>query len=160
MRKSMSSYLATRIETAPNIEVLFHSEVIELCGHSHLEEVCVRSNDSGQTHRLACAGLFVFVGAKPHTDWLPAAVALDEKGFVLTGPAIQAHEKWPLDRAPCELETTCPGVFATGDVRSGTTKRCAFAVGDGALAITCVHQYLSLDESVNRESAVRATANR
>lgn len=143
LRKSMSNYLAERIENSPGIEVLRHTEVCQLSGNSRLESVGIRNNRTGETAHVDCPGLFIFVGAKPHTEWLPESVTLDEKGFVLTGPAIQSHETWSLDRAPCELETTCPGVFAAGDVRSGTTKRCAFAVGDGALAITCVHQFLS-----------------
>ena len=87
--------------------------------------------------------LFLFVGAKPATDWLPESIARDDKGFVLTGSAAESSGRWPGTDAPCELETTMPGVFACGDVRTGTTKRCAFAVGDGALAVTCVHQFLA-----------------
>lgn len=143
LRKSMSDYLARRIEQAKSIEVLFETEISDMSGQHHLEEIGMRSKTIEEERTLDCSGVFVFVGAKPHTDWLPDSVALDSNGFVLTGPSIQNCEKWTLDRAPCELETTCPGVFAAGDVRSGTTKRCAFAAGDGALAITCVHQHLS-----------------
>jgi thioredoxin reductase (NADPH) len=143
LRKSMSSYLATRIENTPQIEILHHTEVDMLAGRLRLESVGIRNNQSGRTATIPCAAAFVFVGAKPHTEWLPASIALDDHGFVLTGPVAQHGVRWQFDRSPCELETTSPGVFASGDVRSGTTKRCAFAVGDGALAITCVHQYLS-----------------
>ncbi|QGJ70349.1 Response regulator receiver modulated FAD-dependent pyridine nucleotide-disulfide oxidoreductase [Planctomycetales bacterium 10988] len=142
LRKSMSSYLANRIEQTSNIEIKFHTEVDELLGTTRLEQVCLRHNQTGEQETMSASGCFIFVGAKPHTEWLPTSVALDERGYVLCGPSLQ-HDRWPLERPPCELETTCPGVFAAGDVRSGTTKRCAFAVGDGALAITCVHQYLS-----------------
>ncbi len=143
LRKSMSDYLARRVEQRDNIEVCFHSEVEQLTGGTRLENVGIRNKQSDLLQPVDCSGLFIFVGAKPHTDWLPDSVALDARGFVQTGPGIQNCEKWKLDRPPCELETTSPGVFAAGDVRSGTTKRCAFAAGDGALAITCVHQYLS-----------------
>ena len=143
LRKSMSDYLAKRIEQARNIEVNYHAELSQLHGDRRLENDVITNNQTDADQHVDCSGVFIFVGAKPHTDWLPASVALDARGFVLTGPSIQSCSKWPLERAPCELETTSPGVFAAGDVRSGTTKRCAFAVGDGALAISCVHQYLS-----------------
>lgn len=143
VRKSMSEYLARRIENHSDIEVRHFTEVRELDGNAKLERVTIGSNATGEREVVECSGLFIFVGAKPHTDWLPASVALDKNGFVQTGPSIQNCDMWLLDRIPCELETTCPGVFAAGDVRSGTTKRCAFAAGDGAMAITCVHQHLS-----------------
>lgn len=143
LRKSMSEYLARRIEQVEAIEVLFHTEITDMIGESRLQQVVLRNNQSEDNDTIDCGGIFIFVGAKPHTEWLPESVALDKNGFVLTGPSIQNCPEWTLDRMPCELETTCPGVFAAGDVRSGTTKRCAFATGDGALAITCVHQHLS-----------------
>ncbi|MEM9658394.1 MAG: FAD-dependent oxidoreductase [Planctomycetota bacterium] len=142
LRKSMSDYLASRIEKTANVEVLTYTEVDGLRGEPRLQRVGIRSR-AAAPQQIDCSGVFVFVGAKPHTEWLPDSIATDESGFVLAGPTVQADERWPLDRLPCELETTCPGVFVVGDVRSGTTKRCAFAVGDGALGITCVHQHLS-----------------
>lgn len=145
LRKSMSDYLANRIEKTNVIEVMLNTEVEHILGQSRLENLTLRNNESGQRQQQNCSGLFIFVGAKPHTEWLPDTVALDEDGFVLTGPTVQENGNWTLDRTPCELETSLPGVFAVGDVRSGTTKRCAFAAGDGALGITCVHQYLSRD---------------
>ena len=146
LSKSMSNYLTRRIETHSTIEVCYHCEIDQLNGDNRLQGVRIRNNQTNKTELLSCSGVFIFVGAKPHTEWLPDSVALDDHGFVLTGPSIQHHERWLLERTPCELETTCPGVFAAGDVRSGTTKRCAFAAGDGALGITCVHQHLSRDE--------------
>jgi len=86
---------------------------------------------------------FEFIGAQPRTDWLPPSVAVDPKGFILTGADAAQSSFWPLaEREPCVIETTCPGIFAAGDVRSNTTKRVAFAVGDGALAVTCAHRVL------------------
>ncbi len=143
LRKSMSDYLARRIEQNDVIEVLYNHQVDALHGENRLEGVGICNNLTNKRVEFPCAGVFIFVGAKPHTSWLPDSVASDDHGFLLTGPAVNRSGHWPLDREPCELETSLPGVFAAGDVRSGTTKRCAFATGDGALAITCVHQYLS-----------------
>jgi thioredoxin reductase (NADPH) len=140
--KSMSHYLVHRIEHTPNIEVLRGTEVEALHGVRRLSQVTLWDRRTGDRRRLDCAGLFVFIGARPHTEWLDDAFAKDEHGFLQTGAAVAGHPLWPAGRQPCELETTTPGVFAAGDVRSGTTKRCAFAVGDGALGVTCIHGYL------------------
>ncbi|NNJ24314.1 FAD-dependent oxidoreductase [Alienimonas chondri] len=144
--KSMSNYLTKRIERAENVEVLFHTEVEALTGDGRLERLTLRNNQTEETSTVDCSALFIFVGAKPRADWVPDDVARDDHGFLMTGPSIQNCDRWKEDRVPCELETTRPGLFAAGDVRSGTTKRCAFAAGDGALAVTCVHQYLSRGE--------------
>ena len=91
-----------------------------------------------------CSAVFVFIGTQPHTDWMPRSIAVDPKDFILTGADAARSDVWPLThREPCAVETTCPGVFAAGDVRSGSAKRVAFAVGDGALAVTCAHRVLS-----------------
>lgn len=139
--RSMSSYLADRVRVHPRIEIHHHTEVEALAGEAHLQGITLRDDQTGARAHHDCAALFVFVGARPATAWLPDGIARDGKGFVLTGTAAGASGLWPLEEPPCELETSMPGVFACGDVRAGTTKRCAFAVGDGALAVTCVHQY-------------------
>jgi thioredoxin reductase (NADPH) len=143
LRKSMSEYLAKRIDLTANVDVLSHCEVEGLEGDDRLRETTIRNRKTGEVRREGCASVFVFIGAKPHTEWLPPSIARDERGYVLTGPMLRRVGAWTLDRDPCELETSLPGVFAAGDCRSGTTKRCAFAVGDGALAVTCVHQRLA-----------------
>jgi thioredoxin reductase (NADPH) len=139
----MSQYLCHRIEHTPNIEVLLDTVVESLHGDKRLTEVVLRSTRTGDRRRFDCSGLFSFVGAQPHTEWLDDGFAKDEHGFLRTGTTVASDPRWTAGRTPCELETTLPGVFAAGDVRSGTTKRCAFAVGDGALAVTCVHWYLA-----------------
>jgi thioredoxin reductase (NADPH) len=144
LRKSMSDYLARRIENHRKIEVLTHVEVDAIQGDGSLAGLRLRSVGDGSSRGLDCAAVFVFIGARPGTDWLPPTVAVDAKGFILTGADAAQSELWPLtDREPCTVETTCPGVFAAGDVRSNTTKRVAFAVGDGALAVTCAHRVLA-----------------
>jgi thioredoxin reductase (NADPH) len=139
----MSQYLCHRIEHTRNIEVLLDSVVESLHGERHVSQVEVRNTRTGDQRRFDCAGVFSFVGAKPHTEWLDESFAKDDHGFLRTGASIGADPRWHAGRQPCELETTHPGVFAAGDVRSGTTKRCAFASGDGALGVTCVHWYLA-----------------
>ncbi len=143
LAKSMSAYLCNRVLAHPNIELCKHCEVTSIDGNSRVENVTITNNQNGGSEVVHCAAVFVFVGAKPHTDWLPEHLCLDEKGFVRTGSELRQTEDWTLERAPCELETSIPGVMAAGDVRSGTTKRCGFAVGDGSLAVACVHRFLS-----------------
>jgi thioredoxin reductase (NADPH) len=138
----MSRYLADRIERSPAIEVLLHTEVRQPVGDDVLEAVVVEDTESGERRELPASALFVFIGAKPHSDWLGDELALDEKGFVLTGR--DAAAAWSDDgRAPLPLETSRPGVMAAGDVRSGSIKRVASAVGEGSMAISLVHQHLA-----------------
>jgi thioredoxin reductase (NADPH) len=144
LRKSMSEYLAHRIEGHKKIEVLPHVEVTAVEGDRTIAGLRLRDLRDGSARALDCSAVFVFIGAQPRTDWLPASVAKDSKGFILTGADAAQSSLWPLtDREPCLVETTCPGIFAAGDVRSNTTKRVAFAVGDGALAVTCAHRVLA-----------------
>jgi thioredoxin reductase (NADPH) len=144
IRKSMSDYLARRIERHEKIEVIRHVEVAAVEGDQTLRGLWLRNLNEGGIRELDCSAVFVFIGSKPRTDWLPPSIAVDAKGFIQTGADAARSDRWPLkDREPCTVETTCPGVFAAGDVRSNTTKRVAFAVGDGALAVTCAHRVLA-----------------
>ena len=144
--KDMSRYLVDRIERNPRIEVLTHTEVRELVGNGKLEAVVVENNESGERFTLDARALFVFVGAEPQTGWLAGALALDDHGFVRTGidaaRAVAGGVWTTVDRPPFLLETNRAGVFAVGDVRSGSIKRVASAVGEGSMAIRMVHAYL------------------
>jgi thioredoxin reductase (NADPH) len=147
LEKSMSRYLVDQLQARPNIEVLYRSEVVAAHGRDALEAIDVRTGGDGETRRLDSAGLFVFIGADAETEWLPPEVVLDRRGYVLTGPDVKAAGAWQLERDPYLLETSVPGVFACGDVRSGPVKRVAAAVGEGSMAIAFVHQYLRETES-------------
>jgi len=142
---SMSDYLIRQIEAAPNVDVRYRCEVAGGHGSGHLEQLLLRNRDSGETELMPAAGLFVLIGAQPLTGWLPEAIRRDQWGFVLTGADTGEH--WPLQRAAFLLETTTPGVFAAGDVRHGSVKRVASAVGDGSIAIRLIHDYLALAPS-------------
>ncbi|HEY0307454.1 MAG TPA: FAD-dependent oxidoreductase [Acidobacteriaceae bacterium] len=145
LEKSMSKYLIDQIRATPNIIVETHAEVIEMLGHQHLECIRVRT-PKGEEQRKA-SSLFIFIGAAPKTDWLPAEIVRDERGFILSGSDLRTEGKlpvtWKLKRDPYLLETNLPGVFAVGDVRHGSIKRCASAVGEGSIAIQFVHQHLA-----------------
>jgi len=143
LRKNMSTYLAERVESNPRVNIRLHTELRELEGTSCLEKVHLENTSTGETSVEESCGVFIFIGANPCTDFLGDEVLKDDKGFVVTGTELAASGKWPLrDRAPGALETSCPGIFVAGDCRSRTTKRVAFAVGDGAFAVTCVHDLL------------------
>jgi thioredoxin reductase (NADPH) len=139
---NMSRYLVDRIERAKRVDVLLHTEVRELVGDAELEGVVVEDTQTGERRTLEASALFVFIGADPCTSWLAAAVALDRHGFVLTGPDLDGARRAD-GREPLLLETSLPGVFAAGDVRSGSVKRVAAAVGEGAMAVQFVHRYLA-----------------
>ena len=142
LRKSMSSYLADRIESADNIEVLPEAEICRMLGDQWLEAVEIKNHRTGETRTVQTPAVFTFIGAIPCTNWLPAEIEKDPKGFVKTGPLVSASPHWTADREPFFLETSRPGVFAAGDVRLGSTKRVASAVGEGAMAVQFVHEYL------------------
>jgi thioredoxin reductase (NADPH) len=144
---TMSDYLIRQIEVAPNVAVRFGTEVIDGGGDGHLEEITVRERTTGDTSVHPASALFVMIGAEPHTDWLPDAIHRDERRFILTGQDLVRHGQlpagWPLERAPRLLETSIPGVLAVGDVRHGSVKRVASAVGEGATAVALIHEYLA-----------------
>ncbi|MBA3527301.1 MAG: FAD-dependent oxidoreductase, partial [Sphingomonas sp.] len=141
---SMSHYLAERIRATPNIDIRYHSTVDEVRGSEHLEQVVLRDTESGERRIEPASALFVFIGAAPRTDWLDGRIARDEKGFIRSGPDIlvkNGARDWRPDRDPYLMETSIPGVFAAGDVRLGSGKRVATAVGEGATAVMSVWQY-------------------
>jgi len=140
--KDMSSYLVRRIEQTSNIEVLLNATVRRMLGDRHLNAVEIVNHKTDETRRLETPALFSFIGAVPRTDWLPAEIERDDKGFVRTGSALAQSLHWTARRPPFLLETSRPGVFAAGDVRSGSVKRVASAVGEGAMAVAFVHEYL------------------
>jgi thioredoxin reductase (NADPH) len=142
LNKNMSSYLVRRVEETPNIEILCNLEVRRMTGDGHLGEVELVNNKTGEVRKLRTAAVFSFIGAVPRTDWLPAEIEKDAKQFVRTGPGLERSSHWPSRRQPFLLETSRPGVFAAGDVRSGSIKRVASAVGEGAMAVQFVHEYL------------------
>src|SRR5215831_19264540 len=144
---SMSDYLIRQIEAAPNVDVRYRCEVAGGGGSGHLDQLLLRDRDTSQTELVAAAGLFILIGAQPFTGWLPEAIRRDQWGFILTGP--DTGQDWALPRAPFLLETTTPGVFAVGDVRHGSMKRVAAAVGDGSTAIRLIHDYLALAPPVS-----------
>ena len=143
---TMSQYLVERIQSTPNVEVRYRSEVVAGWGDGHLEWLTIADRGSGVTEEVSSNWLFIFIGATPRTEWLGSDVARDDKGFIITGhdllaPANARH--WPLPRPPFTLETSVPGVFAAGDVRLDSMKRVASAVGEGAMSIYLVHRYLA-----------------
>ena len=143
---SMSDYLVRTIEAADNIDVRLHTTIIDGHGDGRLEELVLLNSTTGRTERVTAAALFVLIGAEPHTDWLPESIHRDRHGFVLTGP-MTCRPPLPRGRGkprpPRLLETSMPGVFAAGDVRHGSVKRVASAVGEGGISIRSVHQYLT-----------------
>lgn len=141
LERGMSSYLVEQVRSRPNITVRTGTQVTEAHGEHRLEAVSVR-NGRGAVERLPAAGMFVFTGARPRTEWLAAVVARDAHGFVLTGSALGPAGRWGLARDPYLLETSLPGVFAVGDVRATSVKRVASAVGEGSVAVQFVHAYL------------------
>jgi thioredoxin reductase (NADPH) len=147
LEAKMSQYLVDRIRATSNIEVLLETEVAAVHGQAHVEQVTLRHAPSGREETRDATALFIFTGAVPCTDWLAGVVRQDRNGFVLTGTHLMdgghAPKDWPLERQPFLLESSVPGVFVVGDVRAGSVKRVASAVGEGSIAIQFVHQHLS-----------------
>src|SRR5947209_5078133 len=140
--KNMSSYLARRIKQTPNIDLLCNTAIRQMRGDGHLSAVEIANHKTGAERTVETPAVFSFIGAVPRTDWLPPEIERDAKGFVQTGPALAKSPHWTARRQPFLLETSRAGVFAAGDVRSGSVKRVASAVGEGAMAVQFVHEYL------------------
>jgi thioredoxin reductase (NADPH) len=157
LAKTMSHYLIEQLAARSNVDVLLNAEVVAAHGGDVLEEIDVRDTASGETVRVPSGGLFIFIGADADTSWLGPEIAVDPRGFVLTGRDVSIAGAWRLERDPYLLETSVPGIFACGDVRSSPVKRVAAAVGEGSMAIAFVHQYL---KDVASEPAPVAAAHR
>ena len=147
LAQSMSHYLVSQLESHEKITVALRSTVAEVKGDTHLEEIVIADVTTGDVRALPAFALFIFIGARPHTDWVADVVETDSSGFIPTGPGLlrsgQRPNGWSLDRDPFLLETSVPGIFAAGDVRQRSVKRVASAVGEGSMAVQFVHQYLS-----------------
>jgi thioredoxin reductase (NADPH) len=144
---TMSSYLIDQIKGVDNISVCISREVMEAKGNERLEQLTIQNISTGEVYTEDAAALYIFIGAKPFTDWLEDEIITNEKGFIETGRDLQHYDKfkkiWKIDRDPYLLETSCPGIFAAGDVRAGAMNRVASAVGEGSMAISFVHKYLA-----------------
>jgi len=146
LTKSMSMYLVERIEAHDTIRGRLHTELQDAHGESRLERLTPVDNRTQATEMVEASAVFLFIGARPRMDWLGDVVARDPRGFVFTGPDLKTHGRltgWPEARDPFLLETSVPGVFASGDVRHASVKRVAAAVGEGSVTISAVHEYLA-----------------
>jgi thioredoxin reductase (NADPH) len=149
LESTLSAYLVDRITATKNIEVLANTEVTALAGDTSLRNVTLTNRRTRTSQDVATRWLFVCIGGTPRTEWAKElGIKRDEAGYLVTGPDLMnGHggrpEGWTLDRAPYHLETNVPGLFAAGDVRHGSVKRCASAVGEGAMAVTLVHRFLA-----------------
>ena len=148
LETSMSRYLIREIDAAQNVAVRLGTRVIDGGGRGRLEHLVLEDSASGLTETVTAAGLFVLIGAEPHTSWLPQEIARDERGYIVTGRDFSRYglprRGWHVERFPLPLETSMPGVFAAGDVRHGAVKRVASAVGEGSIAVQTIHEYLGL----------------
>ena len=148
LRRTLSQYLVDRIHSSPNIEVLARTEVVALHGDHMLQSITLRNNATREEKTFDTNWLFLCLGGEPQTEWaVEPGIVRDSDGYLVTGPDLLQDSKypksWPLERSPYYLETNVPGLFAAGDVRHGSVKRCASAVGEGAMAVTFVHRYLA-----------------
>jgi thioredoxin reductase (NADPH) len=143
LHASMSQYLIDQLAARSNIEILLRAELRAALGETRLAAIDVYDDASGAVRRHECGALFIFIGADAETAWLPAEIARDERGYVLTGDEVRKTGRWSLGRDPYLLETSVPGIFACGDVRSSPVKRVASAVGEGSMAIAFVHRHLA-----------------
>jgi len=144
LETTMSRYLVDRIRALTHVKLMTTTSVVEVKGEERVEAIVVEDTGTKERRELKTDALFVWIGAKPHTDWLAGAVARDKQGFVLTGRDLRREQLkgWPDDRWPAPLESSVPGVFVAGDVRHGSVKRVGSAVGEGAMAVQLIHDYL------------------
>ncbi|WP_341678249.1 FAD-dependent oxidoreductase [Niveibacterium sp. SC-1] len=143
LEKSMSRYLIEQVQHKANIATALNSEITAAHGDKHLASLDLSDRSTGSTRRVESGGVFVFIGADAETTWLPDAIVRDERGYIRTGDPVARSGHWPLQRDPYLLETSVPGIFACGDVRTSPIKRVAAAVGEGSMAIAFVHQFLA-----------------
>jgi len=147
LASTMSHYLIEQIEKTSNIEVWTHTSVMEVHGETRLSEITIQRGVAAETEKLPASSLFIFIGAQPRTEWLDSMIMRDDRGFILSGPDLlkdgKRPEGWTLDRDPGLLETNVPGIFVVGDVRHGSVKRVASGVGEGAVVVQFMHQYLA-----------------
>src|SRR5438067_7102233 len=142
--KKMSDYLARRVQAQPNIEIFYRTEIRKTFGDQKLEEVELENTQTGDCRMIKTPAVFSMIGARPCTEWLPSEIERDEKGFIKTGADVAESPAWRANkRRPAPLETSLPGIFAAGDVRSGSVKRCAAAVGEGGMAVAGIHLSLA-----------------
>jgi thioredoxin reductase (NADPH) len=159
VQAGMSDYLVQAVEAAPNVDVRTGTEVIGGGGHGRLQQLVLRKRETGDEESVAADALFVMIGARPQTEWLPATIARDDHGFVLTGEEA-GRDLWPLERQPLALETSMPGVFAIGDVRHASVKRVASAVGDGSVALRLIHDLLAYEAPAGGQPQAATPASR
>ena len=154
--KKMSDYLCRRVQTQPNIEILYRTEIRKMFGDQRLEEVELENTKTGERRTVKTPAVFSMIGARPCTEWLPPEIERDEKGFIRTGADVADAPAWRENkRRPAPLETSLPGIFAAGDVRSGSVKRCAAAVGEGGMAVAGIHMSLAS----RRNASEKATSS-
>jgi thioredoxin reductase (NADPH) len=144
LAEGMSHYLIDQIEAAENIEVLTRTELGAAHGGDRLESLTLKRDGDATGDPVPADAVFIFIGAVPHTEWLQGRLTSDDRGFLVSGPELgRRPANWPLDRDPYPLESCLPGVFVAGDVRHGSIKRVASAVGEGAMAVNLIHQHLA-----------------
>ena len=154
--KKMSDYLSRRVQAQPNIEILYRTEIRKMFGDQRLEQVELENTRTGERRTIKTPAVFSMIGARPCTEWLPQEIERDEKGFIKTGADVADAPAWRENkRRPAPLETSLPGIFAAGDVRSGSVKRCAAAVGEGGMAVAGIH----INLASRRNASVNATSS-
>jgi thioredoxin reductase (NADPH) len=155
--KKMSDYLSRRVQAQPNIEILYRTEIRKMFGDQRLEQVELENTKTGERRTVKTPAVFSMIGARPCTEWLPPEIERDEKGFIKTGADVAEAPAWRENkRRPAPLETSLPGIFAAGDVRSGSVKRCAAAVGEGGMAVAGIHMSIAS----RRNASANATSSR